>query len=152
MLPDSSTLARRVRTRAVLLLLGTFLAGVAAGAGAWAGWSSVRRSQRMANMGSAFSQEGFLKLYDRSLDLTEAQKASLRPAFERHAATFLAINRKSLPEHRELNRSLDAEILQVLTPEQMPKFTKMQEGREKFLRGWAGDPPDSPSSPPPPAR
>jgi hypothetical protein len=151
MRPEISASARRTRTRALLLLVGTFLAGVAAGAGIYAGWRSVRRAQRMANMGSAFSQDGFLRLYDRSLDLTDVQEERLRPAFERHAAGFLALNRQSLPAHVELNRSLDAEILQVLAPEQLPKFTKMQEGREKFLRGWAGEKPASPSSSPPKA-
>jgi Spy/CpxP family protein refolding chaperone len=138
MLPEAQAVSRN-RKRAVLLLFGTFLAGVATGAGGYAGWRSVRRSQRMASMGSTFSREGFLKHYDRSLDLTDAQKEQLRPAFERHAAGFIAINRKSLPDHRELNHALDVELLHVLTPEQMPKFTRMQEGREKFLRGWAGE-------------
>lgn len=148
MLPETTTV-RRTRARAALVLLGTFALGVATGVGGYGSWRSYQRNQRMGSGGVFFSRDGFLRLYDRSLGLTDAQKEQLGPVFDRHAAAFIALNRKSLPDHVELNRALDAELLHVLTPEQMPKFTTMQEGREKFLRGWAGEaPPAAPSQQP----
>jgi len=77
-----------------------------------------------------------------ALYLSSEQRQKLRPAFERHSKAFHALHRKALPEHRALNNELDAEILPVLSPEQVEKFQEMQEVQGTFLRGWAGESPE----------
>jgi len=134
----------RARKRAALVLVGVFLSGVAAGAGVTTAWRT-HTWKAAANRG--FGTDGMMRMYARSLELTEPQRERLRPAFERHSRDFFALNRKALPEHRAINHALDAEILPVLTPTQVDKFLKMQTGREKFLRGWAGEGSAEPSQP-----
>jgi len=143
MLPDVPRITR-TRRLALLVLLAVFGAGIATGAGASMAWRS-HAWRRTSSRG--FGTDWTQRLYAKSLDLTDEQKEKLRPAFERHSKAFHAINRKSLPDHHALNHDLDVEILPVLTPDQVAKFQKMQEGREKFLRGWAGEPGAEPASP-----
>lgn len=107
-----------VRVRAVLVLVATFLLGVAAGGFAMRAMSEDRFRRELHRPWPQARERFMLDAMTRHLDLTPRQQKQVAAVFERHRGERRRIMQKCGPEHEALKRTVDAEIRAVLTPQQ----------------------------------
>ena len=130
----SATTPRRVRLLTAGVLAATFLLGAITGGGAMR-WIASERNSAADDL-----PRGPWPL--RELDLSDEQRIQIREIFERHRPKLDAVLRESFPLVRSIHETIDAEIRQVLTPEQRIQFEQLKERR----------PFPPPGLPPPPRR
>jgi Spy/CpxP family protein refolding chaperone len=88
---------------------------------------------------AATSPEAHLQMLSEKLNLTEDQKAKLRPIFEDQEKQLKAVHddpalsqEQKMAKKKALHESIHEQINAVLTPEQQAKFKEMKhEGMEK---------------------
>ena len=133
---------------AVLALIAAFaLGGVAGGFG----MKSYMLSRFAEHFGGppGRARMGFrLEAMTRTLDLNEAQRSKLQQIFDKHEDERRQVFSRCEPEHRALRDKVDAEIREVLTPEQRRKYEDTA-GRFPGPGGPRG--PGRHFGPPPPA-
>jgi Spy/CpxP family protein refolding chaperone len=104
---------------AVVLLVATFAAGLAAGAGGRALWvrragaAALERSRGIDRMMSELNEE---------LRLTPAQRDSVRAVVQRHRARMSAVWETVRPRFDSMRAEMDSEVARHLTPEQAAKY------------------------------
>jgi Spy/CpxP family protein refolding chaperone len=126
----------RTRRIAVLLLVGTFIAGALTGAGVL-----VLLGPPPPPPGGP---GGLGPLTE--LDLTADQEAQARALHERHRPELEAIFKETQPKVRAVQLRIEAELRELLTPEQQRRLDAMEARRPA-----AGSPmPHPPGAPPPP--
>jgi len=107
----------RIRLMTALVIVGTFVAGVAAGLGL-ARW--IRPPERPPPpMGLPLGELG----------LSPEQEAKARAIGERHRAELEAILRDTYPKVRAINEKLDAEVREILTPAQRRRLDEIEARR-----------------------
>jgi Spy/CpxP family protein refolding chaperone len=124
--------ATRTTFFAALVLVLTFAGGVLAGA--FGHRALTMRNHRMPPMAT----RAIIHHLDRRLDLTDAQRAKIEQILERRHRRMYALTRSVRPRvHAELEAA-NAEIAQVLTPEQRREFARI---RMHLGPGHRGGPP-----------
>lgn len=104
---------------AMLLLVATFTAGIAAGAGGRALWvrragaATAERTRGVDRMMSELNEE---------LRLTPTQSDSVRAVVQRHRARMSAVWETVRPRFDSMRQQMDSEVARHLTPEQQLKY------------------------------
>src|SRR5881296_1882427 len=109
----------RSTTWAVALLVATFAAGIAVGAGGRALW--VRHAAAAAPVRPRGVDQMMAELDD-ELHLTPAQHDSLHAILQRHWTQMSALWDKVRPPFDALRAAMDSEVSQQLTPEQQARY------------------------------
>lgn len=73
-----------------------------------------------------------LEKLTRTLDLTEAQQAQIKPVIEQAKPQIEAIHREAMEKAKTVMENTHSQIRALLTPEQQAKFDKMKAAREKM--------------------
>lgn len=133
----------RIRVMTALVIVGTFVAGVVAGAGVCR-WMAPRAGPPPPPM----------HLPLRELGLTADQEAKARDIAERHRDELESILRSTYPKVRAVNEQIETELRQILTPEQQKKLDEIKTRRPPPRGGPPGGPggsggPGGPHGPPP---
>lgn len=144
------TSPRTVRLMSAVLLVATFAAGAVTGAGVHRWAFNSQSSPRLPPP----PMSAPLPLHE--LDLTAEQRDKVHAVFERHRPELETILRDSFPRVRAVNEKIEAEVREVLTPEQRTKLDQLK-ARRPAHHGPPGPPPGAPSgalsdqwAPPPP--
>ena len=117
------------RRSALLLLLAALLAG--GGLGLIAG-RSLGGPERPGRHGSG--PEGYLGRLTRHLDLTPAQRDSVRAVLDRHQPGFDSVWAESRPRFETLRARVRSDIRAQLTPEQQLRYDSMIARRDSMRR------------------
>lgn len=112
----------RSRRSALLLLLAAFLAGGICGAG---GLLLAERSGKVSLHGPRREHGGYLTRLTRELDLTAAERDSVRAVLDRHRPAMDSLRREVEPRFETLQQRIRSDIRTQLTPEQQGKFDEM---------------------------
>lgn len=112
------------RLRAIALLAATFVAG------ALAGGALVATAERDRVPGGKGSwrhdrSEAYVRRLERELDLTAAQRDSVRAAIERRGRAMEAVWREVEPRFEALRDSIRADIRSHLTPDQVRRYDEL---------------------------
>jgi len=96
-----------------------------------------------ARVGGPPGPDGMIGFLDHELDLTAAQRDSVRSILERHRAELESIWRAAHPQFDSVRSKMSAEISAQLTPEQRKRYAELVprlEGPPRFGRGvpWRG--------------
>ena len=117
--------------KAGILLLAAFVLGAAVG-----GAVTARVSHHSFWEGKPRDRmEGYLRLLGENLDLSSAQRDSVRGILERHRGDMDAIWQEVAPRYETMRSQIRSEIRTQLTPEQQRKYADLtarldQERRE----------------------
>ena len=117
--------------KAGILLLAAFVLGAAVG-----GAVTARVSHQNPWEGKPGDRmEGYLRLLGENLDLSGAQRDSVRVILERHRGDMDAIWQEVAPRYETMRSQIRSEIRTQLTPEQQRKYADLtsrldQERRE----------------------
>jgi Spy/CpxP family protein refolding chaperone len=115
-----------------MLLLATFAGGALAGGAAIAvaDWGDMRRDHKQHRHDS----EDHLEFMTRRLDLTAAQRDSVRAILGRYKPRMDSIWRQIGPRFETIKDSISNDIRRQLTPEQQTRYSAMIERFEKERR------------------
>jgi Spy/CpxP family protein refolding chaperone len=116
----------------ILLLLGIFVAGGVAG-----GFLTLQYAQGKVRERGAPEHWGMsrLKLLEKRLELTEAQKDKLKPIIKRDTEELARLRQAGFADARRILQRMDADIAAILTAEQKTKFEQLNaEARERMKR------------------
>jgi Spy/CpxP family protein refolding chaperone len=107
---------------ASVLLISTFAAGAVVGGGAVSAWGDRRPnpSERPRNPGD----RGFSGTLKRELNLTDAQRDTVRAILRRYDPAFKSVMEGTRPKFDSLRALVHADIKRVLTDEQKTAFEK----------------------------
>lgn len=128
--------ARRLHLWTGLVLLGTFLAGAAAGAGVSRALGPPRH---LGGPGAGPGPEG-RPPFPRELELTAAQEAQARAIFERHRPAIDAVIRETFPRVRAAQEEMERELRTILTPAQARTLDELAARRPPLPPGGPGAP------------
>ena len=127
---------------AVVALVATFAAG---GLFGWVVGTRVhgRPPGWGARVGGPPGPDRMIGFLDHELDLTPAQRDSVRSILERHRAELESIWRAAHPQFDSVRSKMSAEISAQLTPEQRKRYAELErrlEGPSRFGRRvpWGG--------------
>ncbi|HET8634064.1 MAG TPA: hypothetical protein VFL88_07940 [Gemmatimonadales bacterium] len=118
------------RRNAVVLLLAVFLAGLVVGVG---GVAIAERSG--VRVVSHEQHHGYLEFLSQRLDLTPAQRDSVRSILERHRPTMDSMRAAVAPPFETLRKQIRSEIRAQLTPEQQLKFSDLGRKNDSTSNG-----------------
>jgi Spy/CpxP family protein refolding chaperone len=128
------------RLRAYLTMVLVFVLGAVVGGATAHAYDKRRLFDRFEREAPEFAQRHREKMLIRKLDLNDSQSAQLHAVFERHGAKLKELTETTLRDcsaplqaHRD---QMDAEIRSFLTPEQLTRFERMLQRRNKKLRGF----------------
>jgi Spy/CpxP family protein refolding chaperone len=108
------------RRNAVVLLIAVFVAGLVVGVG------GVAIAERVGiHVLSHEQHRGYLDFLSQRLDLTPAQRDSVRSILERHRPTMDSMRAAVAPPFETLRKQIRSEIRAQLTPEQQLKFADL---------------------------
>ena len=119
----------RSKALALALLAAVFAAGVAAGWGLQA-LAESREGWRPGGAGPRRGPEAMVGYLTRELDLTPAQRDSVRAVIARHRGEMEAIWREVHPPIDSLRAIMDREISAQLTAEQQSRYRRLMAERE----------------------
>ena len=108
----------RIRVMTALVIVGTFVAGAVAGAGVCR-WMTPRAGPPPPPM----------HLPLRELGLSPEQEQQARAIADRHREELESILRGTYPKVRAVNDKIEAELREILTPEQQKKLDEVKERR-----------------------
>ena len=107
--------------KAGILLLAAFVLGAAVG-----GAVTARVSHRTLWEGKPRDRmEGYLRLLGESLDLSSAQRDSVRAILDRHRGDMDAIWQEVAPRYETMRSQIRSEIRTQLNPEQQRKYADL---------------------------
>jgi len=121
---------------AVAALAATFVAG------GLCGWvAGARLNPMRGQWGSrAPGPEGMLRVLDHELDLTPAQRDSVRAILERHRPDMQRLWAAVHPRFDSLRAVIDTEIASQLTAAQRARYATLAHRRERHGRWQRGSP------------
>lgn len=129
--------------KAIGVLAAVFALGAVTGGAGIAAWNGEERVSA-ARLGFGPRGERPLQAMMRRLDLTPAQRDTIRALMEKHAPRRRAIMQEMMGScGQELQKEkalLDSEIRAVLTPEQRKRFDELSERQRERLWGPGGPP------------
>jgi Spy/CpxP family protein refolding chaperone len=114
---------RRSRGAALLLLTAAFVAGALVGAGA----TTLLRAEGGMPERHARGPNAYLALLARELDLSPAQRDSVRAVLERHHPAMDSLWQATRPRLETLRAAIRSEIRTQLTPAQRTKYEQLLE-------------------------
>ena len=117
---------QRIHLASAAIVLVTFVAGLATGAGLHASFAAGRPPH--GRPGGPPPGPG-LPPYLRELGLSPEQETRARAIFERHRADMDAVMQQSLPRIRVINERVEQELRDVLTPEQRDRLDALRRRR-----------------------
>jgi Spy/CpxP family protein refolding chaperone len=118
----------RSKLSAVALLVAVFIAGGAAG---WLLDESTDHDDRPRRRGP----DAMVEHLGRELDLTPAQRDSVRAVFQRHHPEIEALWSAVRPQFDSIKARVRAEISTQLTPDQQTRYQRLLEEAEHRRRG-----------------
>lgn len=113
----------KTRWRAASLLAAVFLVGLLTGAGVSA-WAD--RDPHDGGRGGR-GRGGYLARLDRELDLTDAQKDSIRAILDRHEPAFDSLWQETRPRFETLRAGIRSEVRTHLTNDQRTEYDALVE-------------------------
>jgi len=116
----------RNRVRAVLVLVATFLLGVAAGGAALRAISEDRFRRELHRPFPEAREQFMLEAMTRRLGLSDGQRGKIEAIFAKHRGERRRIMQKCAPDHEALRARVEAEIDSVLTPAQRAKHDRLR--------------------------
>jgi Spy/CpxP family protein refolding chaperone len=96
----------------------------------------VKKFREMRRQSSGFSVDTRIEQLNTSLNLTDEQKKNIRPILEKEGEKFQNMRSQMqegqdrsarMESFRKIREETDAEIIKILTPEQVKKYKEMQE-------------------------
>ena len=117
----------RSKLAAVGLLAAVFLAGGLAG---WGGREATGHESRGGGRGGRRGPEAMVAYLSRELDLSDAQRDSVRAIFSRHRPETDSLWARVRPRFDSIKAKMRAEIDAVLTAEQRAKHQQLIERAE----------------------
>ena len=124
----------RSKVAAVGLLAAVFVAGGLAG---WGGHEAAERGEH--GPGRRGGPDAMVQYLSRELDLSSAQRDSVRAIFARHRPETDALWARVRPPFDSIKARMRAEIDAQLTPEQRAKHQQLIERAEHHRRERDGD-------------
>jgi len=121
----------------ILLLIGIFIAGAAAG-----GFVTMRIARHALPRPPSPEQWGpaRLKKLSERLSLTPEQEEKLRPIMRRDMEDLGRIRLSSFAESKLVFERMEHDIAEVLTPEQREKFEQMNKERREHMQRFMKEP------------
>src|SRR5688500_6976546 len=116
------------RRRAALLLAAAFLVGALCGA---AGMLVASQRGMGPSQPRRRGPHGYVEHLTRTLDLSSAQRDSVRAILERHRPAMDSLRREVAPRFETLQNTIRSEIRTQLTPEQQRKLDEMTSRLDK---------------------
>src|SRR6202165_2926397 len=126
---ESDPMLNRSKLAAVALLAAVFLAGGLAG---WGGHEAADRDERGGR--GHRGPDAMVAYLGRELDLTPAQRYSVRAIFTRHRPETDALWARVRPQFDSIKTRMRAEIDAQLTPEQRARHQRLIEKAEHHRR------------------
>ncbi|MBK7586695.1 MAG: hypothetical protein IPI67_41725 [Myxococcales bacterium] len=130
------------RMGAVLALVVAFGLGAVAGGFGTKSFVLHRFAERFGGPPGRARMGFRIEAMTRALDLDSAQREKVKQVFERHEDERRRAFERCEPEHRALREKIDAEIREILTPDQRIKHDAL---RRRFDRPPGEGPPSGPS-------
>ena len=121
------------RRNAVVLLLAVFVAGLVVGVGGVA--IAERSGVHVVSHEQDRGRGGYLEFLSHRLDLTPAQRDSVRSILERHRPTMDSMRAAVAPPFETLRKQIRSEIRAQLTPEQQQKFSDLGRKNDSTSNG-----------------
>lgn len=112
-----------------LVLVATFALGGVAGGFAMKANQHKRFGRHFRGPPSEARQRFLVEAMTRRLDLTQDQQTKVRAIFEAHRDERRAIFEQCRPAHEALRGKIDAELAEVLTPEQQTLHRELRKKR-----------------------
>ncbi len=130
----------RSKTWAVVLLVATFVAGIAVGAGGRALWA--RRAEAAA--GPSHGPDRMLASLAQELRLTPAEHDSLAAILQQHWTRMNAVWDAVRPRFDSIRVAMDSAVVRQLTPDQAAKYrdhvTRYRHRQEQERQGGGKKP------------
>ncbi|HET7602432.1 MAG TPA: hypothetical protein VFK36_05400 [Gemmatimonadales bacterium] len=120
------------RRNAVVLLIAVFVAGLVVGVG---GVAIAERSGVHVLTHGQQRPHSYLEFLGQRLDLTPAQRDSVRSILERHRPTMDSMRSAVAPPFETLRKQIRSEIRAQLTPEQQLKFADLGRKNDSTSNG-----------------
>lgn len=121
------------RRNAVVLLVAVFVAGLVVGVG---GLTVAERSGiHLVPPREQHRPGGYLEFLSHKLELTPAQRDSVRSILERHRPTMDSMRAAVAPPFETLRKQIRSEIRAQLTPEQQQKFADLGRKNDSTSNG-----------------
>ena len=121
----------RSKLAAVGLLAAVFLAGGLAG---WGGREAAERDGRRGRGGGRRGPDAMVAYLSRELDLSDAQRDSVRAIFARHRPETDSLWARVRPRFDSIKAKMRAEIDAQLTPEQRARHQQLIDQAEHHRR------------------
>ena len=122
------------KTRAVVVVVVTFLAGLLVGV-AGDHLYLIHNGRLFPRRTPRFAADRMADRLNKELQLTPQQKTQVQQIIERHRAKIDALMSSVRPQVRQEVDATNAEIDRILTPEQRTKFAAMRMRIESRRRG-----------------
>lgn len=122
----------KTKLKVIAGILVVFLLGAIIGA-LGTGVFVVHRIRQFAKEGPALQKTWFMKRLTRRLDLTDTQQPEVEKILEQTEKDVNKFMQKSLSEFAEIMARRNAQLKEILTPEQQKKLDEMF---EKFDKHW----------------
>ena len=129
-----------IRLKTTLIIVGTLIIGIIIGS---LGSGALLR-RRVRNFGERPVKDLFVEGFERMVRPEENQRDTIRIILEGYAPKFKAIHESHVASLDSLLDSLDVDLEEVLTPEQVER---MKERRRRLHRAFGGPPPPGPHGP-----
>jgi Spy/CpxP family protein refolding chaperone len=126
----------RSKLAAIGLLAAVFLAGGLAG---WGGREAAGYEGGGRRGGGRRGPEGMVAHLTRELDLSDAQRDSIRAIFARHKPETDSLWARVRPRFDSIKARMRSEIDAQLTPEQRVRYQRLIEDAEHQRRGWSDE-------------
>jgi Spy/CpxP family protein refolding chaperone len=120
------------RRNAVVLLIAVFVAGLVVGVG---GVAIAERSGVHVLPRTEHRPGGYLEFLSHRLDLTPAQRDSVRSILERHRPTMDSMRAAVAPPFETLRKQIRSEIRAQLTPGQQQIFSDLGRKNDSTSNG-----------------
>ncbi|MGV3624215.1 MAG: Spy/CpxP family protein refolding chaperone [Archangium sp.] len=136
----------------LLIVVITFAAGAATGAGLYASFGGRHPGPRQ-HPGMKGPKKGLPPHFEQ-LELSAEQRQQFEVVMEKYHPRFEAIFKESFPKVTALREEMDAELSPLLTESQRTKFEELKKQRPDRGPGFGpppGPPPGVPPGPPPQA-
>lgn len=124
----------RVRVQGIVLLVLVFIIGGAVGAMVDRANPFRERRPKLADFRERMGKPDGMPWFFEKLDLTEDQRTRISAIFEAHRPVIDSLMGETMPRIRALRDTAEAQIKDILTPEQREKFEKFS-AKHRFPLG-----------------
>ena len=120
-----------------LICTGIFIAGGVSGVLDTLRYNEIKREARRANVDSFGPSQ--MRRFSEALDLSEEQRAQLRPILDETGEELRKLRRESYRSFAALTAQMEARMAEILTPEQRERLVEMQSEQRDRLRKRLAD-------------